>query len=134
MSQFEVIAIVAASFIIHNVAFILLRSSHPKSIEARSRFVSTFHAIVSSASFIITIAVFAETLPWSPAALILGQQLPQNLVRIIACILAYTIGYFVSDTLIMMRFKEVYSLDALVHHLLILSCVSFGLASKNCFV
>lgn len=133
MSHFEVIAIVAASFIIHYVAFILLRSSHPKSIEARSRFVSSFHAIVSSTSFIVTIAVFAETLPW-PAALILGQQLPQSLIRIITCILAYTVGCFVSDTLIMMRFSEVYSLDALVHHVLILSCVSFGLASKNCFV
>jgi hypothetical protein len=125
------------SCIFHYSVFSFLSGSvihATKSDEMRSRVVSSLHAIISSAAVLLSFAVFSEPGLYSPASLILGKGISHNYASYIRLIVSYSAGYFISDSIVMLRHKSVYSFDSIVHHAIILPAMLIALATKISFV
>ena len=128
-------AMIAVSCFFHYSVFFYSSSTHPtKAAEARSRISSSVHSIFSSAAVLASFAIFPEPELWSPASMILGMKISDSFVIYIRLTVAFSVGYFISDVLIMLRNMSVYSFDAMLHHAIILPFMLLSLASNNCFV
>ena len=128
-------AMIAVSCFFHYSVFFYSSSAHPtKAAEARSRISSSVHSIFSSAAVLASFAIFPEPELWSPASMILGTEISDSFVFYIRLTVAFSVGYFLTDVMVMLRHRSVYSFDAMLHHAIILPFMLLALAGNNCFV
>ena len=132
-----IVSAIAVSCVFHYSVFACLSRvvTHPtKAVETRNRIVSSVHAIICSAAVLMSLALFSEPELWSPASLILGRGISEAYLLYIRLTVSFSVGYFLSDSIIMLRHKSVYSFDAMLHHAIVLPSMLIALATNVSFV
>lgn len=127
------IAFICSSAIFHFCLYYFSSPSHCKVDEARSRIASSVHAALVSLIVIIYFMFFQLPL-YMPSTIILSNGLSSNEVFVIRFALCFSIGYFISDVIIMTTNASVYTHDAMIHHLIIMPFFILGLYTGVCSV
>jgi hypothetical protein len=127
------ITCVILSAIFHYAIYYFSSTSHYKADEARSRIASSVHA--TAVSLVVILYTFFYPFPlYIPNRIILSLELSGDEILIMRSTLCFSIGYFISDSFIMLTNKAVYTRDAMIHHLAIMPFFILGLYTGVCSV
>eukprot|EP00457_Paulinella_chromatophora_P008730 gb/GEZN01008774.1/.p1 GENE.gb/GEZN01008774.1/~~gb/GEZN01008774.1/.p1 ORF type:complete len:265 (-),score=11.12 gb/GEZN01008774.1/:339-1133(-) len=132
-SEFTVLCcMVFASFCLHYTIFALSKTSHHKPQGGRSRIASNAHCFGSISAVVVFLLWRGGVDVWDGPLMILGHGFNPAEMLYIRLVVCFSVGFFMSDLLIMATSPSVYALDSVIHHLLIMPFFCFGIYMNTC--